>query len=479
MALQQIMQEQQALRGQLQSLESMFFKEVQQITARIEANEKRIASLGGAPGPMQSRQAPPPPVLSNNAGGGGYPTYGAPQPPQAPAARSGRESEQARMSAQRAAENSKKEHDIWVEPQEHKVASSQIDRFEGQLRSAFERKMDKRWSNNPPQAMQMLFQRLDKNHSGKVSVDELQNMCKYLEFQVDGKSLTALFNRYDLDHSGTLSLTDFCRSLFKSDGDKEFKAKSAIAKMREVLAERAGGFETMKTMGIQFRIIDRDRTGQLTKDEFEVALNTLFTAFKVKFTPAEKNALFLMFDHDKSGSLDYDEFIRGIRGDMSDFRLDWVKQAFTILDKDRSGTVDLNDIDALYDVAQNPNVITGRVSPNDAFNKFIAHWDQNADGKITMEEFIENYQWISASISSDDYFELMMRNAWHISGGEGWCENTSDLRVLVKHSNGAEEVVEVKHDMGLPADPSQKYQEIVKRLTQQGVKDIAKIEMYG
>ena len=30
------------------------------------------------------------------------------------------------------------------------------------------------------------------------------------------------------------------------------------------------------------------------------------------------------------------------------------------------------------------------------------------------------YNNVSASIDNDDYFELMIRNAWHISGGEGW-----------------------------------------------------------
>ena len=38
---------------------------------------------------------------------------------------------------------------------------------------------------------------------------------------------------------------------------------------------------------------------------------------------------------------------------------------------------------------------------------------------------------MSASIDLDDYFELMIRNAWHIPGGEGWCANTANKRVLV------------------------------------------------
>merc|ERR1712136_361902 len=80
----------------------------------------------------------------------------------------------------------------------------------------------------------------------------------------------------------------------------------------------------------------------------------------------------------------------------------------------------------------------------------------------------EHYEWASSSIDNDDYFELMMRNAWHISGGQGWAENTSDLRVLVRHSDGSEEVVELQNDMSLPLDPKQRYNEVLQRLAREG-----------
>jgi len=41
------------------------------------------------------------------------------------------------------------------------------------------------------------------------------------------------------------------------------------------------------------------------------------------------------------------------------------------------------------------------------------------DGIVTIEEFEDYYKDMSASIDNDDYFELMIRNAWHIKGGEG------------------------------------------------------------
>ena len=58
----------------------------------------------------------------------------------------------------------------------------------------------------------------------------------------------------------------------------------------------------------------------------------------------------------------------------------------------------------------------------------------------------------------------------------GWSQNTANRRVLVIHSNGSSEVVEIQNDLGLKADD---IQGMIERLTKQGVQDIAKIELYG
>jgi len=52
-----------------------------------------------------------------------------------------------------------------------------------------------------------------------------------------------------------------------------------------------------------------------------------FNCFNLRFSAAEKLSLFSTFDRDGSGSVSYDEFIRGVRGEMNDFRLEWVNKA--------------------------------------------------------------------------------------------------------------------------------------------------------
>ena len=83
-------------------------------------------------------------------------------------------------------------------------------------------------------------------------------------------------------------------------------------------------------------------------------------------------------------------------------------------------------------------------------------WESHKkDGIVTREEFLDYYKDISAGIDNDDYFELMIRNAWHIAGGEGQMANTTIKRVLKTNPDGSQEVVMVEND--LDADVRKQY----------------------
>ena len=147
--------------------------------------------------------------------------------------------------------------------------------------------------------------------------------------------------------------------------------------------------------------------------------------------------------------------------------------AYNILDADGSGEVTIHDIRGAYDCSQHPKVMNGDMTEDEALEEILETYEQGeADGIVTFQEFLEYYRDVSAGIDDDQYFELMIRNAWHISGGEGAAANTSCRRVLVKHSDGSEEVCEVKDDLGIgPKD----IDKMKTKLIAQGVKDIVKI----
>ena len=157
---------------------------------------------------------------------------------------------------------------------------------------------------------------------------------------------------------------------------------------------------------------------------------------------------------DGNGSIGYEEFLNGLRGHMNERRRGMVMQAFERLDKDGSGVIEPDDIVDAYDASKHPDVISGKKTANDVYREFLDTFDVGGvhDGKVTRDEFVNYYDNVSACIDDDDYFELMIRNAWHISGGEGWCANTANRRVLVTHADGRQSVEEIKDDLGLTAD---------------------------
>merc|ERR1711948_113091 len=101
---------------------------------------------------------------------------------------------------------------------------------------------------------------------------------------------------------------------------------------------------------------------------------------------------------------------------------------------------------------------------------FLSQFDcLDHDGCITKKEFLEYYKNVSASIDDDDYFELMIRNAWHIPGGKGWCENTANIRVLVTFANGTQQVVMLEDDLGLDVRDTHA---VITQLKKQGIKNV-------
>ena len=162
--------------------------------------------------------------------------------------------------------------------------------------------------------------------------------------------------------------------------------------------------------------------------------------------------------------------------------------------------MDWKDIVQAYDVTNHPDVRTGALTKEDATRAFMKSWvrifcsvskrvylltqrkhththtltqDKNGDNVVTREEFSEYYHDISAVVDRDDYFELMMRNCWHLSGGEGVSSNTSCRRVLVVFEDDSQKIVEIKNDLGLGSDKSK----IMERLKEQGVKGVKRVEL--
>ena len=157
--------------------------------------------------------------------------------------------------------------------------------------------------------------------------------------------------------------------------------------------------------------------------------------------------------------------------------MEMIDIAFNRLDRNGDGQVTLSELESIYNASKHPDVVAGKRTSREVLSEFMRQWDKiDHNSIISREEFVEYYKDVSASIDTDDYFELMMRNSWHISGGEGALANTSCRRVLVHHTDGRQTVEEIRDDLGVGSDD---VVEMRRRLRQQGIVDIKRIELYS
>jgi len=289
-------------------------------------------------------------------------------------------------------------------------------------------------------SMDVLRLELIRGIANSNTVDEMLYAIKMLvpvDVKLDDPALqTALYQAPEIEGgSGARTL---------ANNSRDTDTNELLTRFRDAMKEH--GARGIHGIGRKFRILDDDNSGTISFAEFLKGIGEM----KLNFTRQELTNLFRYFDLNCDGHLDYEELLTGIRGELNARRKALVKSAFVVMDKDKDGVITIKDLVGRYDASEHPDVISGRRTEAAVFREFLDTFDCGAkDGVVHPEEFLRYYSNVSASIDDDDYFELMMRNAWHISGGKGWCENTTCRRVLVTHKDGTQTVEEIKNDFDI------------------------------
>lgn len=154
--------------------------------------------------------------------------------------------------------------------------------------------------------------------------------------------------------------------------------------------------------------MDDDNSKTLSIGEFQKACRD----FKMEIPQDDVGVIFNAFDINKDGTIQYDEFLRIIRGDLNSHRRALVDKAFAKLDRDGNGVLEVSDIVGVYNASKHPAVIDGRKTEEQVLGEFLETFETHhnlmhnhqRDQKITHEEFVEYYTNISASIDDDLYF---------------------------------------------------------------------------
>ena len=107
---------------------------------------------------------------------------------------------------------------------------------------------------------------------------------------------------------------------------------------------------------------------------------------------------------------------------MNDFRRDLCIQAFNVMDKTGDGKIDISDVKISYKVDKHPDVMMGKRTKDEVLYEFLDTFEANyavkhpdsRDRTIELNEWLEYYNKISCNIDLDEYFEIMIKNAYKL-----------------------------------------------------------------
>lgn len=122
-------------------------------------------------------------------------------------------------------------------------------------------------------------------------------------------------------------------------------------------------------MGIskKFKIADDDNSKALNQAEFKKAMHD----FRIGLNDKQVGIAYKVFDRDGSGEISYDEFLRSVVGRMNQTRVAVCKKAYSIMDINQSGMLDINDIRQSYNAKSHPDVKAGKKTEDDILNEFL------------------------------------------------------------------------------------------------------------
>jgi hypothetical protein len=164
--------------------------------------------------------------------------------------------------------------------------------------------------------------------------------------------------------------------------------------------------------------MDSNGNGTLDFEEFTKAC----VDFRIKCSEDEIRSVFSVFDVNGDGSISFEEFMNALLGPLSEYRVRLIAEAFKKLDENGNGSLEIGEVKEKFDPSRHPEVKSGQKSVEEAryefYDLFQTHHgvanDFRPDKGVSMEEFLQYHQFVSALIDNDGYFKLFIVGVWNM-----------------------------------------------------------------
>lgn len=255
---------------------------------------------------------------------------------------------------------------------------------------------------------------LRKVDSGAIDFAEFQEKIYQMGYDLPSSMINALKKSFvagKVDWVKCIQQLDV--DMFKVKALEERTPEEVISGAKEKLLKSIlnRGADAMSCLERAFRLMDEDDSKELSLSEFRLGCRKFGLAAK-EVSDDDLRILFNAFDSNGNGSLSYDEFLVGLRGNMSPQRKKWVRHAFDKLDRKGIKSINLDDMVEVYDPSYHPDVSKGEKSAREVVTLLINAFDIDQDGQVSYEEFENYYTNLSFAIDSDEEFIQMVKKMW-------------------------------------------------------------------
>ena len=169
-----------------------------------------------------------------------------------------------------------------------------------------------------------------------------------------------------------------------------------------------------------FMIADENDSKTLTLPEFIKFCHD----YRILISGNEIKELFGEFDTNRNREINYEKFISAFVGEMCERRKRLITILFETFDKDRKGFVDLDEIRNSFSPINHPDVVTGKKTEDEILAEFLDNLQyhfsllksekEQENNQINLDEFLAFFNYISAGIEDDDYFEDVIKSGFNL-----------------------------------------------------------------
>ena len=279
------------------------------------------------------------------------------------------------------------------------------------------------------------FRYCDSNDTGKCDQDTFaQALTKVGFYGYTDTELDKLFLLYS-NNQQFLDYKNFVGTLFNNPSlmNKEEESQNEpnedaqneeneepdlieviIMRLRNKLSKL--GISNLISIETGFRNIDTNNEQELDFSTFKDACEQ----FNFELSEDECKELFLAFTKEETTKVNYDEFIRILRGELIEKRKQLVENVFKSLDKENKG-LSVDELIQIYNPKGSYEFIYNKENEENAKKIFENTFKENhlylngedgVDKLVDIDEFIDYYESVSLMILDDDVFKEVILKTW-------------------------------------------------------------------